>query len=117
MWAGRLATSRPLGERSDPFLAAKRPTASDEVPRHMKSGEGLFSKSSGRAKICDTQLWGGGEGGGSIISFLFSIPYAHRPLRFSNETELAGQAYQGQRFYSQDHPSSSEETVEELGPR
>ena len=30
---GRLATSRPLGERSEPFLAAKRPTASDEVAR------------------------------------------------------------------------------------
>ena len=29
----RLATSRPLGERSEPFLAAKRPTASDEVAR------------------------------------------------------------------------------------
>ena len=27
----RLATSRPLGERSEPFLAAERPTASDEV--------------------------------------------------------------------------------------
>ena len=40
----RLATSRPLGERSEPFLAAKRPTAIDEVfvPRHMKSDEGLF---------------------------------------------------------------------------
>ena len=33
----RLATSRPLGERSEPFLAAKRPTASDEG-----SDEGLF---------------------------------------------------------------------------
>ena len=29
----RLATSRPLGERSEPFLAVKRPTASDEVAR------------------------------------------------------------------------------------
>ena len=29
----RLATSRPLGEWSEPFLAAKRPTASDEVAR------------------------------------------------------------------------------------
>ena len=29
----RLVTSRPLGERSEPFLAAKRPTASDEVAR------------------------------------------------------------------------------------
>ena len=27
----RLATNRPLGERSEPCLAAKRPTASDEV--------------------------------------------------------------------------------------
>ena len=29
----RLATSRPLGKRSEPFLATKRPTASDEVAR------------------------------------------------------------------------------------
>ena len=29
----RLATSRPLGERSEPLLATKRPTASDEVAR------------------------------------------------------------------------------------
>ena len=29
----RLATSRPLGGRSEPCLAAKRPTASDEVAR------------------------------------------------------------------------------------
>ena len=29
----RLATSRPLGEQSEPFLVAKRPTASDEVAR------------------------------------------------------------------------------------
>ena len=28
---------RPLGERSEPFLAAKRP-----ISRHMKSDEGLF---------------------------------------------------------------------------
>ena len=28
-----LATSPPLGERSEPFLAAKRTTASDEVAR------------------------------------------------------------------------------------
>lgn len=70
-----------------------------------------------RAKIYDTQRWGWGGGGGGIISFLFSIPFAHRPLPFSNETERAGQAYQGQRFYSQDHPSSSEETLEELDPR
>ena len=27
----RLATSRPLSERGEPFLAAKRPTANDEV--------------------------------------------------------------------------------------
>ena len=26
-------TSRPLAERSEPFLAAKRPTASDEVAK------------------------------------------------------------------------------------
>lgn len=32
-WNSRLATSRPLGEWSEPFLAAKRPTASDEVAR------------------------------------------------------------------------------------
>ena len=37
----RLATSGPLGERSKPYLAAKRPNASGEV-RHMKSDEGLF---------------------------------------------------------------------------
>ena len=30
---GRLATIRLLGERSEPFLAAKRPTASDDVAR------------------------------------------------------------------------------------
>ena len=37
----RLATSRPLGERSEPYSAA-----SDEVvPRHMKSDEGRFRKS------------------------------------------------------------------------
>ena len=29
----RLATSRPLGQRSESILAAKRPTASDEVER------------------------------------------------------------------------------------
>ena len=29
----RLATSRPLGKRSEPCLAAKRATASDEVAR------------------------------------------------------------------------------------
>ena len=38
----RLATSRPLGERSEPFLAAKRPTASDEVARgRLVSLDGL----------------------------------------------------------------------------
>ena len=31
--SGRLATSRPLGKRIEPFLAAKRPTASDKVAR------------------------------------------------------------------------------------
>ena len=31
----RLDTSRPLGKRSEPFLAAKRPTASDEVVRGL----------------------------------------------------------------------------------
>ena len=36
--ASRLATSRPLGERGEPCLAAKRPTASDD----MKSDEGLL---------------------------------------------------------------------------
>ena len=41
--SSRLATSRPLGERSEPYLAAKRPSAGDEVARgHMKSDEGLF---------------------------------------------------------------------------
>ena len=53
-WPGRLATSRPLGERSEPFLAAKRrPRATksrEVVPRHMKSGEGLFWKSTGRER-------------------------------------------------------------------
>ena len=48
IWRGdlmdRLATSGPLGERSKPYLAAKRPNASGEV-RHMKSDEGLFWKS------------------------------------------------------------------------
>ena len=38
-----LATSRPLGEQSEPCLAAIRPTAGDEVARgHMKSDQGLF---------------------------------------------------------------------------
>ena len=32
----RLGTSRPLGERSEPCLAAKRPTASDEVARGLR---------------------------------------------------------------------------------
>ena len=31
----RLVTSRPLGERSEPCLATKRPTASDEVARGL----------------------------------------------------------------------------------
>ena len=38
----RLATSRPLGERSEPLLAAKRPTASEE---------GLFWKSRGPSEL------------------------------------------------------------------
>ena len=33
----RLATSRPLRERSEPCLAAKRPTTSDEVARGLES--------------------------------------------------------------------------------
>ena len=38
----RLATSRPLGERSEPCLAAKRPTASVEVARgRLVSLDGL----------------------------------------------------------------------------
>ena len=41
--SSRLATSRPLGERSEPCLAAKRPSAGDEVAiGHMKSDEGLY---------------------------------------------------------------------------
>ena len=35
LWT-RLATSRPLGEGSEPCLAAKRPTASNEVARGPK---------------------------------------------------------------------------------
>ena len=39
----RLATSRPLGERSEPCLPAKRPTASDApYEKILKSDEGLF---------------------------------------------------------------------------
>ena len=52
----RLATSRPLGERSEPFLAAKRPTPSDEVARgsarHMKSDEGLFWSLVRSRRVC-----------------------------------------------------------------
>ena len=40
----RLATSWPLGERREAFLAAKRPTVSDEVARgHMKSREVIWN--------------------------------------------------------------------------
>ena len=42
----RLATSRPLGERSEPFLAVRRPIRLQAaVLHHMKSDEGLFWKS------------------------------------------------------------------------
>ena len=37
----RLATSGPLGERSEPRLAAKRPTASDEVARDRPSSRAI----------------------------------------------------------------------------
>ena len=38
----RLATSRPLGEQSEPCLAAKRPIVSDEVTRgQLVSFDGL----------------------------------------------------------------------------
>ena len=40
---GRLPTSRPLGERSEPLLAAKRPTASDEVVRGRLVSLAVFS--------------------------------------------------------------------------
>ena len=40
IWRGdltdRLATSGPLGERSEPYLATKRPNASDEVARGLR---------------------------------------------------------------------------------
>ena len=40
IWRGdltdRLATSGPLGERSEPYLAAKRPNASDQVARGLR---------------------------------------------------------------------------------
>ena len=39
----RLATSRPLGERSEPFLAVKRPTASDEVARGRPSSRTIWN--------------------------------------------------------------------------
>ena len=39
----RLATSRALGERSEPFLAVRRPIRREAaVLHHMKSDEGLF---------------------------------------------------------------------------
>ena len=40
----RLTTSRPLGERSDPCLAAKRPTASDEVARGLETCLGAATR-------------------------------------------------------------------------
>ena len=40
----RLATSRPLGERSEPCLAAKRPTASDEVARGLETCLGAATR-------------------------------------------------------------------------
>ena len=40
--SSRLATSRPLGERSEPFLAASVEFARGLRARHMKSDEGLF---------------------------------------------------------------------------
>ena len=38
----RLATSRPLGERSEPFLTAKGLTASDEVARGRNPTKHFF---------------------------------------------------------------------------
>ena len=51
----RLATSRPLGERSEPCLAAKRPTASDEVARGRRVSLDGFSFAF-RAKNGDSHL-------------------------------------------------------------
>ena len=60
----RLSTSRPLGERSEPFLAVKRATArrrsrerSSFVP---KSDEGLFES----LRDCVIIIRRGGGGGG-----------------------------------------------------
>ena len=39
----RLATSRPLGERSEPCLAAKWPTVSDEVARDRPSSRAIWN--------------------------------------------------------------------------
>ena len=47
----RLATSRPLGEQSEPCLAAKRPTASDEVAR----GRLACSKRSDSGERCEVK--------------------------------------------------------------
>ena len=71
----RLATGRPLGERSEPFLAAKRPTASDEVARgRLVSREGLpFAF---RAKIGSgvTRIW--------VFRFLRWRNVSHRRSEF-----------------------------------
>ena len=54
----RLATSRPLGERSKPCLAAKQPTASDEVARgRLVSLDGFaFAFRAKNGKWCDLHL-------------------------------------------------------------
>ena len=55
----RLATSRPLGERSEPFLAAKRPTASDEVARgRLVSLDGFHLHFAPKMGIAVTRIWG-----------------------------------------------------------
>ena len=54
----RLAISRPLGERSEPCLAAKRPTASDEVARgRLVSLDGFsFAFRAKNGEWCDSHL-------------------------------------------------------------
>ena len=54
----RLATSRPLGERSEPCLAAKQPTASDEVARgRLVSLDGFaFAFRAKNGEWCDLHL-------------------------------------------------------------